>query len=250
MKVTIIIIAIILCLTNCGTFSDRIDEINNGVELSEVEIPTSKDSYKPVRLSNNFYNQPTKVIQKNANSLWRPESHSFLLGNQSKKIGDIIKVIIEISDKAELENETESERENSSELSAPSIFGLERLITGWLPGNADTSSLLSIDSSSTNTGTGTIEREEIIETEIAAMITQILPNGNMVINGDQEIRVNYEVRHISISGIINPNDIAADNSINSKMIAESRISYGGRGNISNKQTPRYGHQIIDSLSPL
>ena len=118
-----------------------------------------------------------------------------------------------------------------------------------IPGTSPASFLLDVASTGTSTGTGTVDREEIIETEIASMVTQILPNGNLVIHGDQEIRVNFEVRKITVDGIVRQEDIGADNSIDSNQIAEARISYGGRGQLTNVQQPRYGTQILDLLSP-
>ncbi|MCH2038964.1 MAG: flagellar basal body L-ring protein FlgH [Rickettsiales bacterium] len=249
-KVLLCILACML-LSGCELFSSRLNEIGKAPELKPVEPPMRKKDYQPVRWPEEYdkMQKGDDDSQKYVNSLWSKSKKSFFAGSKSKKVGDIIKVSISINDKAELESETERERDDSNELDGSSIFGLERLLTGWLPGSVDRSSLLNISSSTTNSGTGTIEREEQIETEIAAMITQILPNGNLFINGDQQIRVNHEVRNITVSGIINPSDIASDNSIDSNMIAEARISYGGKGTISDVQQPRYGQQVIEALSP-
>lgn len=246
----IIIVLMSLLLSSCEALSGRVEQIGKAPELKPVQPPMRKDDYQPVRWPSHLEEKTDdKHKKKYANSLWSNGKMSFFAGNKSKKIGDIVKVMIKINDKAELDNQTERERDDSNQLDGSSIFGLERLLTGWLPGSVDRASLLDISSSTTNSGTGTIEREEQIETEVAAMVTQILPNGNLIINGDQQVRVNHELRAITVSGIIHPSDIASDNSIDSNMIAEARISYGGRGIISDVQQPRYGQQVIEALSP-
>lgn len=229
--------------------AERLSKIGQEPPLEPTQPPMHKQGYAPVYWPE-AEQPPSTEREQYVNSLWNDNKTSFFADRQLRQIGDILKVSIQINDRAELDNETERERDDRSELDGSSIFGLESLMTSWLPGDPEAASLLDIRSRTTNSGTGTIEREERIETEIAAMVTQILPNGNLIIHGDQEVRVNHEIRKITISGIVNPTDIASDNSIPSNMIAEARISYGGRGKISEMQQPRYGHQVIEALSPL
>jgi len=118
-----------------------------------------------------------------------------------------------------------------------------------LPEAVDPSALSSLGSDSSHTGTGTVDRSEDIKLIVAAVVTQVLPNGNLVIQGHQEVRVNSEVRELTISGVVRPEDIASDNTIRHTQIAEARISYGGHGQITDVQQPRYGQQLYDILWP-
>ncbi|TIV92058.1 MAG: flagellar basal body L-ring protein, partial [Mesorhizobium sp.] len=105
-------------------------------------------------------------------------------------------------------------------------------------------------SSSTETNAdGEIKRSEDIELNVAAVVTEVLPNGNLMIRGSQEVRVNYELRVLTIAGMVRPSDIGAENTIPYERIAEARISYGGRGRASEVQQPAYGQQVLDQVLP-
>jgi flagellar L-ring protein precursor FlgH len=105
------------------------------------------------------------------------------------------------------------------------------------------------DSTSSSNGKGSVNRAEELQTNIAGVVTQVLPNGNLVIEGRQEVRVNFEVRELIVAGIVRPEDIESDNTIESTKIAQARIAYGGRGQITDVQQPRYGQQILDIILP-
>ena len=140
-------------------------------------------------------------------------------------------------------------RTNNEKAGLPNFFGLESRLPAILPDAVDPSSLVDLDSSSTSSGNGTIQRNERIAMRVAAVVTQVLPNGNFVIAGRQEVRVNYELREMRIAGVIRPEDISNANTIEYDKIAEARITYGGRGQITDVQQPRYGQQVLDVILP-
>ena len=185
----------------------------------------------------------------NPNSLWRKGSRAFFKDLRASQVGDIVTVIIAVDDQADIENETTRTRTTDEDADAIALLGYEAALNSILPQAVNPASLLDINSTTTNTGTGTIERDEQITLEVAAIVTQVLPNGNLVLHGRQEMRVNFEVREIQIAGVIRPQDITTANTVTHQQIAELRVAYGGRGQISDFQQPRYGTQIIDILFP-
>lgn len=183
------------------------------------------------------------------NSLWRSGSRSFFNDQRAGRIGDILTVNIEIDDRAQLTNSSNRTREGSTSAGVSNFFGLERL-AGTVFNNAfDNENLIGAESSSEHRGQGAINRQEKIELRVAAVIVDRLPNGNLVIAGRQEVRINAELRELTVSGIIRPEDIKANNTIDHDQIAEARISYGGRGSISAVQRPGWGQRLGDAVAP-
>ena len=240
------LVGLCLTLSACNTL-DRLEEVGKAPVMEKEKNPVQQANYQPI--TNWPTNVEPEVPAKKANSLWQPGSRSFFKDQRASRIGDILTVVVSIADKATLDNSTTRARTNSEKMGAPQIFGMQHKIVGELPGVQDPASLLSLSGDNKSTGNGQIGRKEDITTKIAAIVTQILPNGNMAIKGTQQVRVNYEMREVAIEGVIRPEDIASDNTIKSEQIAEARISYGGKGIISDVQQPRYGNQIIDVLSP-
>jgi flagellar L-ring protein precursor FlgH len=183
------------------------------------------------------------------NSLWRSGSRSFFNDQRASEIGDILTVAIEIDDSAELSNSSRRERDASTSVGVSNFFGLEDAVGGVFGSAFDPANMVSADGSSDHSGTGAINRAEKIELTVAAVIVDRLPNGNLVIAGRQEVRINGELRELTVSGVIRPEDIASNNTINHNQIAEARISYGGRGSISAVQRPNWGQRITDAITP-
>jgi flagellar L-ring protein precursor FlgH len=189
----------------------------------------------------------------NSNSLWRNGSRAFFKDQRASRVGDILTVIVEITDKAEIDNQTARTRENSEDLGLDSIAGYEAVLKKLLPKSTrDTvnfADLIKLDSAAKSKGAGSVNREEKLTTKMAALVTQRLPNGNLVIEGRQEIRVNFEIREVVVAGIVRPEDISAENTIPISKIAEARVAYGGRGQLTDVQQPRYGQQVLDVVLP-
>lgn len=183
------------------------------------------------------------------NALWRAGARSFFDDQRASKIGDILTVNISIQDSAQVNNSTARSRTSSTEDGISALLGLEDTITRALPGSPSLNPAVGFDSSSTSNGQGSVNRQESVNLTIAAVITDRLANGNLVIGGSQEVKINNELRELLISGVIRPEDVAADNTIAHTKIAEARISYGGRGDISNVQRDRYGKLIYDQIAP-
>jgi flagellar L-ring protein precursor FlgH len=190
-----------------------------------------------------------EVSVKQPNSLWASNRKNFFDDQRADQVGDILTVVIEIADEAELENESERSRTSSEDARLDSLLGYEASLDRLLPEAIDNSSLVAGGADSVFEGSGSIEREEEIDLQLAALITQVLPNGNFVIHGRQEVRVNYEKRIIMIDGVIRPEDVSVNNTINANQIAEARITYGGEGQITDVQQPRYGQQLYDIVFP-
>ncbi len=193
--------------------------------------------------------QPEPVAYDPAapSSLWRAGSRSFFNDQRASRIGDILTVLIEIDDSAEVSNTSNRTRTGSTAAGFSNFFGLEDTVSSLL--GTDTDSLVAADSTTSHNGAGAINRAEKIELTVAAVIVDRLPNGNLVLAGRQEVRINGEVRELTVSGVIRPEDITSSNTINHTEIAEARISYGGRGQISSVQRPGWGQRIGDALSP-
>jgi flagellar L-ring protein FlgH len=183
------------------------------------------------------------------NSLWRTGARSFFGDQRASAIGDILTVNIEITDSAQVNNSTQRSRTAREEAGIQSLLGLDANIVKALPGSPSLDPAIGFDSSSNSQGSGTVNRAETVNLTVAAVIVDRLPNGNLVIGGSQEVRVNNEIRELLVSGVIRPEDIAADNTIEHSKIAEARISYGGRGDISQVQRNRYGARAYEKVAP-
>jgi flagellar L-ring protein precursor FlgH len=222
---------------------DRLSQIGEQPKLSAIENPTTQPGYKPVQMPM----PKPEAVSYNANSLWRNGSRSFFKDQRAHQIGDLLTVTVNITDQANFANETQRSRTATEDSGITAFLGsslLGQKAQSVLPGR-----FLTADSNSGTDGKGSIVRQETLQTNVAAVVTQLLPNGNLVVEGRQEIRVNYEKRELIVAGIVRPEDIQSDNTIDSSKIAQARIAYGGHGEISDLQQPRYGSQVMDVLLP-
>jgi len=235
-------LALSLAACNAG---DRLKNIGKAPDLAPIENPANRPEVQTVSLP---MPQP-EIVSHKPNSLWRSGARGFFKDQRASAVGDILTVTIQITDKAEIENTTERSRSNSEEAGLDNLFGYAANLDRLFPDEVDNQNLVGADSTSSSRGAGSVDREEIVNLTVAAIVTQLLPNGNMVIQGKQEVRVNYEVRELLVAGVIRPEDISNQNTINHTQIAEARISYGGRGQITDVQQPRYGQQVFDIIMP-
>ncbi len=237
-----VMLAVAVVASGCSAV-DRLSQIGETPKLSAIENPTAQPGYKPVQMPM----PKPEVVSYAPNSLWRNGSRAFFKDQRAHQIGDILTVTVNITDKANLQNETQRSRTSKEEANINDFIGSKALSGGTakvLPG-----ALLNTDSTSQSDGKGSIQRQEALQTNVAAVVTQVLPNGNLVVEGKQEIRVNFEIRELIVAGIVRPEDIQSDNTIDSSKIAQARIAYGGRGQIFDFQQPRYGQQVTDILLP-
>jgi flagellar L-ring protein precursor FlgH len=188
-------------------------------------------------------------VDRDANSLWRSGSRAFFKDQRAAKVGDIITVNVNIADSAGIKNQTQRTRASNETAKATALAGYEASLGRMLPNAVDPTNLINANADSLSQGTGSIDRSEAIKIKVAAIVTQVLPNGNLVVHARQEVRVNAEMRELQIAGVIRREDIASDNTIAADKIAEARVAYGGRGTISDVQQPRYGQQLYDIFFP-
>lgn len=182
-------------------------------------------------------------------SLWRSGPTSLFGDRRARTQGDIVTVVIEIDDRAEIQNQTDRSRESSEELQVPNFFGLPTLAQRVLPGGADLNPAVEISAESESNGDGAIRRQDRLTLQVAATVDRVLPNGHLVIIGSQEILVNRELRDLQVAGIIRPEDISRRNTITYEKIADARIMYGGRGTLSDIQDSRYGQKVFNAVTP-
>jgi flagellar L-ring protein precursor FlgH len=234
-------------LPACTNTLARLQNVGNAPPMSPIENPAAANPAVTMPMP-----QPVEV-ERQPSSLWRPGARAFFKDQRAAQVGDILTVTINIADTATLDNTTSRSRSNSENAAIPQFLGYDvSRVVKRLPGlnqSADPSNLVEMTSSASSSGTGSIERSETITLRVAAVVTQVLPNGNLVIEGKQEVRVNFEVRELVVAGIVRPEDIESDNTIESTKIAQARIAYGGRGQITDVQQPRYGQQVMDILLP-
>jgi flagellar L-ring protein precursor FlgH len=243
-KKTGLSMALVMSLGACGAL-ERIGDIGSGPDLQPMDQHPVASHAPSLSLP-----MPLNHFSKNeANSLWRAGAKAFFQDQRASNIGDIVTVMINISDQAQVDNSTTRSRSSAENAQIPGLMGLESKLSDIFPNEVNPSSLTDFGSTSSNTGSGSVDRSETIKITVAAIVTQILPNGNFLIQGRQEVRVNFEVRELYITGIIRPEDISNGNTVLHSQIAEARISYGGRGQLTDMQQSRYGQQLYEILFP-
>lgn len=237
------ILLTLLCLGSCGALT-RLSEVGRPPEMSPSADPTKEANYRPMTMPM----PQAQTAAPQVGALWRSGSRAFFKDQRAAGVGDILTVLVNITDTADLKNNTTASRTGSEAMGLPHLFGFEATIPKLLAG-ASASSLVSASSTNTNSGTGEIKRNETVTLRLAGVVTQVLPNGNLVVAARQEVRVNSELRQLQVTGVVRPQDIASDNTVIHDRMAEARIAYGGRGQLTDVQTARWGQQVLDVLAP-
>ncbi len=228
--------------SGCSTF-DGLKVIGNPPPLSPLDNPTTKPGYKPVQMP-----MPTpQPASFNPNSLWRNGSRAFFKDQRAHQVGDILTVRVNINDTAEFQDQTQVTRSATEDSGITNFLGANTITNpakAILPG-----SIITTDSNTQSNANGTINRQDQLVTNVAAVVTQVLPNGNMVIEGKQEVRLNSEMRELLVAGVVRPEDIESDNTIDLPKIAEARLAYGGKGTLTNVQQPPWAQQALEIMLP-
>ena len=241
MRLRLLALVALLPLGACSTVTEAV----RGPELAPIGYPSALIPRDQVVLAS-ARETPTPA---SANSLWRTGARAFFIDQRAGKVGDILTVQIDIDDSAKTTNSTSSSRGSGITAGVPHFFGLESTLGKILPGGFDPANAIETSSKSTNAGAGAVSRAEKISLTIAAVVTGVLANGNMMIQGTQEVRTNTDLRQLTVAGIVRPEDISSANTIRHTQIAEARISYGGRGDISRVQKTPAGQSLLERFSP-
>ncbi len=220
----------LLFLGGCSNFSEvgkppQLSPVGDGLRAAVAPIPATPVLHTPLSYRSTW---------DDGTNLYRDP--------RAQRVGDIVTVVISIQDKAKLDNKTDRSRDSQIKV------GLDFLanIAGWGDSGQGKANL---NSNTSTKGAGQIDRAEDIKLSIAAIVTGVMPNGDLMISGSQEVRVNAEMRVLNVAGIVRARDVSRGNTISYEKIAEARISYGGRGRLTEMQQPGWGHQVYDTVAP-
>ncbi|QBX37033.1 flagellar basal body L-ring protein FlgH [Brevundimonas sp. S30B] len=233
-----------LSLQACSTAIEAV----RGPELAPIGYPAALVPVSQQYLPTPGVHGPD-ARPASANSLWRTGARTFFGDQRARRVGDILTININIDDRAQTQNATQRTRSNNISGGINNLLGLESSLGRAFPGGFDASSLIDLEGQSASNGSGSVNRAEKVNLTIAAVVTDVLGNGNLVIQGRQEVRTNREVRELTVAGIVRPEDISSANTINHTQIAEARISYGGRGDITRVQAPPAAQALAERFSP-
>lgn len=243
MRTALIVSVAALSLAACSTAIEAV----RGPELAPIGYPAALVPTTQAYLPSPEQQQADRAAS--ANSLWRAGARTFFGDQRARRIGDIVTVSINIDDQAQTQNSTQRSRTNDITGGITNLFGLENSLGQAFPGGFDPANLVGLEGASNSNGTGSVNRSEKVSLTIAAVVTDVMANGNLVIQGRQEVRTNREIRELTVAGIVRPEDISSANTIAHTQIAEARISYGGRGDISRIQSTPAAQSLVERFSP-
>ncbi len=249
----IILLSVAAAALGLGACSTAVEAVR-GPELAPIGypaalVPTSQAYLPSPEEQAAVRAQQNGALAASANSLWRTGARTFFGDQRARRVGDILTVAISIDDKAQTSNSTQRTRSNDASGGVTNFFGLENSLGRAFPGGFDPSNMVGVQGQANAAGSGSVNRAEKVNLTIAAVVTDVLANGNLVIQGRQEVRTNREVRELTVAGIVRPEDISSANTISHSQIAEARISYGGRGDISRMQATPAAQSLVERFSP-
>lgn len=230
-----------LMLAGCGSLQ-RLSEVGRAPSMTPTADPTKEPAWRPVSMP-----MPDRQLTPSEpNALWRAGSRAFFKDQRAAQVGDIVTILVKMNDTANLKNATTTTRASGETGSLAQFFGLQTKLPSSIK---DPSKILDVGSTNNNGGSGQIQRNDAVTIRLAGVVTQVLPNGNLVVSARQEFLVNHELRELQVTGVIRPQDIASDNTVLHDRMAEARIAYGGRGELTEVQHTRWGQQLLDILLP-
>lgn len=235
------VLAAACLLAGCG----RLDEVGRAPELGPLTAAPEYTAVFATPLPDRVESAPPS----GGASLWNAGARSLLGDRRASRPGDILTVVIEIDDSAEIRNASGRNRSGSDTMGIVNLFGLPQTLDPRLPDGAGLATAVDAGGSSTFAGSGSVSRNERLTLRVAATVAETMPNGVLRIVGTQEVRVNHELRELTVTGYVRPSDVSRQNEVAYDRIAGARISYGGRGVVSDVQQPRYGQQLADILLP-
>lgn len=243
---TLTVAAAALSLGACSTAMEAV----MGPELAPIGYPAALVPTSQAYLPSPEQQAAIRADRAaSANSLWRTGARTFFGDQRARHVGDILTINIDIDDRAQTNNSTQRARSNDASAGLSNFFGMESSLGRLFPGGFDAANMIGLEGESNSNGSGSVNRAEKVSLTIAAVVTDVLSNGNLIIQGRQEVRTNREVRELTVAGIVRPEDISSANTINHTQIAEARISYGGRGDISRVQSAPAVQSVVERFSP-
>jgi flagellar L-ring protein precursor FlgH len=240
----LVLAASALTLSACASVSRDVRETLGTPQQAAMNYPSGL-----VPTDVKMLNPPDETTPASPNSLWRSGARTFFHDQRARRVGDILTVNVAIADNATVSNETNRTRTSAASAGVPHLFGLESSLGKIFPGSGAGANLVGLSGADSSDGKGIITRQDVINLTVAAVVTGVLPNGNLIIQGRQEVTTNNEMRELTVSGIVRPEDISSTNTINHTQIAEARIAYGGRGDLVRTNNAPVGQALLETFSP-
>lgn len=232
-------------LSGCSGLATRLSNVGDPPNISQVQNPTLVGGYRPVSMPM----PDPEPSRSNMNSLWQTGSRAFFKDQRANRVGDVITVLVDLQDKSKVDSNNTYNRSAAHKSNLAKFFGFESKFTSIFPKEVDPTSLTDTSSNSQKTGRGLLDRKDTLSLKIGATIIQILPNGNLVIQGRQEILFETELRVVEVKGVIRREDVSSNNTIPYEKISEARIAYGGRGDVSDVGAVPWAQQTLNRVMP-